>query len=303
MRTVVGLVALLALLSRPAAGAEPIGVITELHLKDGQVEVKRAAGGEWQAVKPLFAIGAGDQVRATGAARAVLVFVSSQRTTVVTQENSPYVASPPSQPGFGERVKSALTFLQSTPREPRRKSLAVRSPDFPVVIVAPRASEVAADGFSLEWLGPASARHTARIVSADGRVLWEKSDVAGGRQAVAPTDVRLAPGHYRWELESRAYGIQRADFDVATAEAATRVRLAVDAVESARYPAGTAAVLKAAAFMHERFFADARRALLQGVAATPEEPTLHLLLGDVYERIGLDNLAASEYDRAEALSR
>ena len=102
--------------------------------------------------------------------------------------------------------------------------------------------------------------------------------------------------------ETRKLLLQHAGFDVATAEAATRVRLAVDAVELARYPAGTAALLKAAALMRERFFADARRALLQAVAANPEEPTLHLLLGDVYERIGLDNLAAAEYDQAETLS-
>ena len=56
MRVVVWLVAMAALLSLPAAGAEPIGIITELHLKNGQVEVKPAAGGDWQAVKPLFAI-------------------------------------------------------------------------------------------------------------------------------------------------------------------------------------------------------------------------------------------------------
>ena len=304
MRRVVWLVALLALPALPAAGAEPIGLITELHLGNGRVEVKPVAGGDWQTVKPLFAISAGDQVRATGAGRAVLVFVSSQRNTVVTHENSPYVVLPPPQPGLGERVKSALAFLQSTPREPRRKALTARSSAelVPVVIVAPRESDVAADGISLEWIGPASARYAARIVSADGRVLWEKTNVAAGPLAVAPADVRLAPGRYRWELESPEYGIQRAAFDVATAEAATGVRLAVDAVERSRYPTGTAALLKAAGLMRGRFFADARRELLRGIAANPEEPTLHLLLGDVYERIGLDNLAAGEYDQAEALS-
>jgi len=304
VRVVVWLVAMVALLSLPAAGAEPIGIITELHLKNGQVEVKPAAGGDWQAVKPLFAISAGDQVRATGAGRAVLVFVSSQHNTVVTRENSPYVATAPPPPGLGERVKAALSFLQSTPREPRRKALVVRSsPELtPLVIVAPRESDVAADSVNLEWIGPPTPRHTVRIVSADGRVLWEKTNVAAGPLAVAPADVRLAPGRYRWELESQEHGIQRAGFDVATAEAATRVRLAVDAVKQARYPAGTAALLKAAALMRERFLADARRELLQAVAANPEEPTLHLVLGDVYERIGLDNLAAAEYDQAETLS-
>src|SRR5437867_2788853 len=202
MRVVVWLVAMAALLSLPAAGAEPIGIITELHLKNGQVEVKPAAGGDWQAVKPLFAISAGDQVRATGAGRI----------------HPGWVGSGSRRPPRAHR--------------PRRRALAVG-----------------------------------------------EDDRRAGPLAVAPADVRLAPGRYRWELESPEHGIQGAAFDVATAEAATGVRAAVAAVELARYPAATGALLKAAGLMRERFFADARRELLRGVAANPEEPTLHLLLG------------------------
>ena len=74
------------------------------------------------------------------------------------------------------------------------------------------------------------------------------------------------------------------------------------AVEAVKYPAATAALLKAAALMRERFYAQARRELLRAVAASPEEPTLHVLLAEVYERTGLENLAAAEHDDAEALS-
>jgi hypothetical protein len=304
MRRALILVTALWLAPSTATAAESIGVITELHVKNGRVEVKPAAGGDWEPAKPLLGISAGDQVRAAGAGKAVLVFVSTQHTTVVTADNSPYVASLPPQPGFGERVKSAIAFLQSTPREPVRKPLTVRSSKdlAPVVILAPRETQVAADGFSLEWQGPESARYTVRIVAADGRVLWERKNAGNRPLALSPSDVRLVPGRYRWEIESSEHGIQRAGFDVATPEVASGARLAADAVEVARYPAATAALLKAAALMRERFYADARRELLRGVAASPDEPTLHVLLGDVYERTGLENLAAAEYDEAEALS-
>jgi len=38
------------------------------------------------------------------------------------------------------------------------------------------------------------------------------------------------------------------------------------------------------------------------IATDPEEPTLHLLLGHVYDRIGLKGMAANEFDEAEALT-
>ena len=36
--------------------------------------------------------------------------------------------------------------------------------------------------------------------------------------------------------------------------------------------------------------------------ASPDEPTLYLLLGHVYDRIGLKQQAANAFDEAEALS-
>ena len=303
MRTMLSLAAALVLAAAPGHAAEPIGVITELHLANGQVDVKPAAGGDWQPARPLLSISEGDQVRAAGAARAVLVFMGMQRSTVVTPANSPFVAAPPAQPSLGERMKAAIGLLQSTPHEPARKSLTVRSSRdlSPVVILAPRDTLVAPDAIHLEWQGPEAARYTVRIVSGDGRVLWEKPGVEP-RPLAAPPDLRLAPGRYRWELESKGHGIQRAAFDVASAEATGQARAAVAAVEPARYPPATAALLRAAGLMRERFYADARRELLTALAASPEQPALHLLLAEVYDKTGLQSLAAAEQDQADALS-
>lgn len=52
----------------------------------------------------------------------------------------------------------------------------------------------------------------------------------------------------------------------------------------------------------ESLYADARRELVAAIAAAPEEATLHLLLGQVYDRTGLRSLAADEFDEAEALA-
>lgn len=294
--------ALLVAASVGAAG--PIGVITELHVTNGQIEMRTAANGDWQAVKPLRSVNEGDQIRASGAGRAVVVFATTSRPAVVTAANSPYTAAAPPQPGFAERLRNAVTFLQSTPPESNRRALTVRSSRdlAAVVLLAPRESRVAADALRFEWAGPEATRYTVRVVSGDGRVLWEKGDVEGGAIALAPGGPRLVPGRYRWELASRAHGAQRAAFEVATPEAVAQARAAADAVEKARYPAATAALLKAAGLMRERFHTDARRELLRAIAASPAEPTLHQLLAELYAVTGLANLAAAEHDRAEALA-
>jgi hypothetical protein len=287
----------------PAHAAEPIGVITELNVAGGAVEVRPASGGDWQPAKPLLSINEGDQVRAAGGGRAVLVFVGAPRSVVVTVANSPLVAAAPAQPGLGERLGAAIGWLQSTPREPSRKALTVRSSrDFSSVVqLSPRDTLVAAEGVRLEWQGPEDARYTVRVIAGDSRVLWSTKNV-DARALALPADVRLAPGRYRWELESPAFGIQRAAFDVASAEAVAQARAGVAAVDPARHPPATAALLRAATLARGRFHADARRQLLEAIAASPEEPALHVLLADVYDRMGLDSLAAAEYDRAEALS-
>jgi hypothetical protein len=293
--------ALLVATSVEAAG--PIGVVTELQVSNGPVEVK-SGGGDWERVKPLLAVNEGDQIRVSGASRAVIVFATTQRSVVVTTANSPYTATAPAPPGLAERIRSAVGFLQTMPRESSRRALTVRSARdlAAVVLLSPRATLVGPDAVDFEWAGPEATRYSVRVVSGDGRVLWEKVDVAGSAIALAPGEARLRPGRYRWEVESKSHGIQRAAFDVATREAAAQARAGAEAVEQAGYPAATAALLKAAGFMRERFHADARRALLRGIDASPAEPTLHQLLAELYAITGPDSLAAAEQATAEALA-
>ncbi|MBI4573353.1 MAG: hypothetical protein HY713_08750 [candidate division NC10 bacterium] len=52
----------------------------------------------------------------------------------------------------------------------------------------------------------------------------------------------------------------------------------------------------------QELYTEARKELLVAIAADPDEPALHLMLGHVYERIGLAELAAEEFDEAQFLS-
>ena len=60
--------------------------------------------------------------------------------------------------------------------------------------------------------------------------------------------------------------------------------------------------MRAGLFFQEGLYADARRELMAGIAQDPDEPTLRQLLGYVYDRVGLIDLAAQEFDEAEFLA-
>lgn len=65
----------------------------------------------------------------------------------------------------------------------------------------------------------------------------------------------------------------------------------------------TLAVLKANFLMSRDLFHEAREILLEGTAADPDEPTLHFVLGELYDKIGLRSLANEEYGAAEFLAK
>ena len=60
--------------------------------------------------------------------------------------------------------------------------------------------------------------------------------------------------------------------------------------------------MRAGLLFQETLYADARRELSAAIGAAPEEATLQLLLGHVYDRTGLKQLASNEFDEAEALT-
>ena len=204
-------------------------------------------------------------------------------------------------------IGNVTTFLLGQQREKTYQSLSVRSVRAqPPVILAPRDSRVLPGALNFEWAGSDRLKYRVRLLGPQGAVLWEQSELDRrplGYPAGAPA---LGPGaRYTWELETREHGVQRASFDVAPAADAQRVKDALASLTPAAakgYPPATLSLMRAGLLFQETLYADARRELVTAIAADPEEPTLHLLLGHVYDRTGLKGLAANEFDEAEALA-
>jgi len=124
--------------------------------------------------------------------------------------------------------------------------------------------------------------------------------------AMTSSAPKLSPGGtHTWELSTREHAALRASFEIASAADATRVADALGVLTPAsagNYPPATLALMRAGLLFQETLYADARRELVQAIAASPAEATLHLLLGHVYDRTGLKQLASNEFDEAEALA-
>jgi hypothetical protein len=299
------------LLAVPALAADPIAALTELRGRRGEVEVKAADRPEWAVAKPLQSLRPGDQLRVSGEGRAVLLFTGGRGTVVVTSANSPFTVVAPATEGLGGRAKSVIGdvtgFLLRQERERTYQSLGTRGiiRAAPPAIVAPRNTRVMPEGLVFEWLGSDRLRYRVRLVGPQG-VVWEAADLERKPLAYPASAPALTPGAgYVWELITREHGVQAAQFQVASASDAAAVRDALAELTSgagSAYPPATLTLMRATVLFQDRFYADARRELAAAIAAAPQEATLHLMLGRVYERIGLRDLATSAFDEADALS-
>jgi hypothetical protein len=92
----------------------------------------------------------------------------------------------------------------------------------------------------------------------------------------------------------------RAGFELLPTAEADRVRADLALLQPgalAGVPPNTVVVLRAGHLVREALYHNARRELLAGIATDPDEPTLHQLLGRVYERTWLKSWPPSRSPR------
>jgi len=300
----------LAMTAGSALAADPVAVLTEIRHGRGEVLVKYAGQADWQRPQPLLALHPGDQVRSDGDARAVVVFTGGGGTRTVTAASGPLAIAAPTAATGSDRgralVGSVAAFLLGRRPETTYRSLSVRSLQAPPVILAPRRTRVLPGPLTFEWGGPAQARYTVRVLGPSGGVHWEGTDLPRAPLAYPASAPALQPGaRYAWELITPGRPAQRAEFEVLAGDAAARIRagLAQLAPAGAGQSPNTLAVLRAGFLFSEGLHGDARRELLAAIARDGREPGLHVVLAQVYDAMGLAELAAEAHERATALAR
>lgn len=293
-----------------AQSAETAAVITELKPGRGRVEVRPAAGGDWKPARPLLALRVGDQVRTSDNASAVVLLSGGRGTVRIEGASGAFTVPSAAAAGQGQKaralVEASLGFLAGTTKESSQAVLATRGATRPPVIVSPRNGRVLPETLAFEWLGSRFGRYTVRVVGPAGPVV-EKREVTGARWEYPADASALSPGvRYTLQVTTAGHPAQDAWFEVVDAERARAVASDLAGLEQELGPSvspTSRAVLRAGLLAREGFLHDARRVVVTALAADRDEPTLHLLLGDLYTRTGLTELAAESFDEAQYLSR
>jgi hypothetical protein len=302
--------ALVLALAAVASGADPVGVLTEIRAERGRVEVKRAGESEWKPAQPLLALRPGDQIRASGEARASLVFTGGRGAQAVSAANSPFTVQAPTAAGASDKVRGLVggvtDFLAGKQKDLAYLPLSVRSVRPPrVAQLEPRETKLLPGTVTFEWTGSDTLRYKIRVLGPQG-ILWEQADLPRKPVVYPASTPALEPGvRYFWQLETEGQPMQQAEFQILPAVEAKRVRESLDILVPASlpgYPPSSIALMRAGYVLRDGLYADARRELLTALAGDPDEPTLHLLLGQVYDTIGLGELAQREFMEARDLS-
>jgi hypothetical protein len=300
--------ALAALLSTGALAADGVAVLTEIRPGKGEVRVKRAEDADWTAPRALQALRPGDQVRVTADGRATLAFTGGAAQSV-TAANSPFTVHAIRGETGADRAKGLVAgvtqFLLGQPKPPTYQALSVRAGAPPPRILAPRDTRLMPGPFTFEWAGPPRPDYAVHLVGPQG-VVWEQGGIPRRPLPYPAAAPPLVPGsHYSWTLDIPGQASQQAEFDVVPEGDVTRIRADLaDMTSSAPGGEGgsSLAILRAGLFFQEGLYAEARRELMAAIAQDPDEPTLRQLLGYVYDRVGLIDLAAQEFDEADFLT-
>jgi hypothetical protein len=291
-----------------ATPGDPVAILTEIKSGQGEVRVKAAAEADWKAPLPLLSLRAGDQIRATGNATAVLMFTGGQGAVTVSAANSPHTVQPPAGGGLSGKTQGLVAnvsrILAGKKKELTYVPLAVRGAKQPPLLLSPREGKLLGS-LVLEWAGSDRLRYTVRVSGPQG-LLWEQRNLPRAPLPYPTTAPRLLPGvPHRWELEARDFALQEGRFTILRPEEVARLRETLDALAPSvlsGFPKNTVVLMRAGFLFEQELYAEARKELQAAIAADADEASLHLMLGHVYERTGLKELAAEEFDEAQFLS-
>jgi hypothetical protein len=236
------------------------------------------------------------------------MFMGGQGTVTVAASNSPYTVQSVAEGGVRGKTSEVVTtvtrILMGKKKDLAYTALATRSVKRPPVILSPRDGRLLAPPV-LEWTGPDRTRYTVRLFGPQG-LMWEQVGLPQAPFHYPPTAPPLNPGVlYRWELETNDSPVQQGRFSILSATEIAGIRENLSALEPGAlpgYPKNTVALMRAGFLFEQELYADARTELLAALGADPDEPSLHLMLGHVYERTGLPALAGEEFDEAQYLS-
>ena len=289
-------------LLQAAAQSDPVAMVVRVT---GDVRVQRGGGGAASAATVGMRLMAGDRVNVPTSAQVILLYVSGRRETV-TQTTT---IAPPAQAqraGVFDRTVSTLNAVASTDarQQPNRQGM-IRPIAGAATLMSPRNEIKVVDlRPTFTWSPVANATgYTIQIRSDDG-VTRKRFNVGQDTSWTLPSsEPPLSPGvGYHWTVAPAGGGrvAEEQVFRTLDAEEYAAVAEGMAELRSAELDPWTDGLFLAALVYRDAgLFYEADRALSQletGDASLG--PAYYLLRGEVYDALGLLELAAASFDRA-----
>lgn len=286
-----------------AQSPDAIAVITELKLNRGDVQIRLPGKNSSDRAGVLQSLVAGARVTASKDAVAVVLFTDGSRTVTVNEKNSPFeVAAAPAK-SQGNPIGQVASLLLGKKPPPTYTALATRGTKKPPTLLSPRNTKLMNATPNLQWMGMEQQAGTVRLYGPEGEI-WSAENIALTQIKYPANAAPLKPGvEYNWSLEKKGFPPEKTSFKILKAEEAKEIQGRLASLQSAGASPTTLAILKSTLLISNELYYEARETLAEAVKTDPDEPTLHLLLGDVYDKTGLKTLAADEYGEAEFLGK
>ncbi|MGH7769870.1 MAG: tetratricopeptide repeat protein [Candidatus Binatia bacterium] len=290
------------LINAAAQAQDAVGVITEIKLNRGDVQI-RLPGKNWQKPALLQSLYIGTQIQASRDAKAVVLYTEGMKTVTVDERNSPLeIKAADAKGAAGGGMREVANTLMGKKKPPSYVPLAVRGGKRPPVLLSPRNTKLMTDSPTLQWMGMERQPGNVRLYGPDG-VLWSAENISLTQIKYPASAPRLKPGvEYAWVIEKKGSPAEKVRFQLLAPAEAKAVEGELASVQNnPGVPRTTAAILKAGLLTSRELYYDAREVLAEAVKADPDEPTLHFLLAEVYEKTGLKDMAAEEYSESDFL--
>lgn len=290
----------------PAGAAEtaedPVAMVVRVT---GTVQVHRAAGGAAAPASVGMRLMAGDRLDVDGGAQAVLLYVSGRRETL-TQSLTIAAPEQAERAGVFERTVSTLNAVASTDarQHPNRQGM-IRPVAGASTLMSPRNDIKVVDlRPTFVWTAvPGATSYTIQLRSADG-VTRKRFEVGTDTTWTMPTSAPpLAPGErYHWTVAPAGRGRVAEEHAFRTLSTAEYRALehGMAQLRSAQLdPWSDGLFLAALVFRDEGLFYEADRALRQLETSNAAlGQAYYLLRGEVYDALGMLELAAGSFERA-----
>jgi hypothetical protein len=285
-----------------AQGEEVVAVITELKFNKGDIQIGRRGTAKSERPAILQSLYHGSTLQVFKDATAIILFTDSMRTVRIDENNSPFEIKPAAKTGPpANRFKDVANSLLGKKSPPNLVPLIVRGKS-PPTLLTPRQTKLMTPAPHFHWMGIEGQLSTIKVFGANGMV-WSLENVAVTQVDYPSAAPALRPGgQYSWSVEQTGVTTEKTTFTLLFPNESREVREQLAEVGRADTLSGTTlAVVKGSFLISKGLYHDAREILLEAARADPEEPTLHFLLGEVYEKTGIRSLAQEEYSQARML--